>query len=184
MIGEIEAHGAVRHASVPATSGVSIDGRQAARSRAGRTSAGRPYCAFMARAARQKPSSPSRCAITGNRKWFPLRELSANLPINIKTGGPMNVVGRNRLKAFCGEHADARKWVENWLSDVATSSWKTSHDISQRYASASFLAENGVIFNVKGNDYRMETTVAYKTGVVVVRWIGTHAEYDKRNKRR
>lgn len=96
----------------------------------------------------------------------------------------MKVVGRNRLQAFCEKHADARKWVENWLSEVEVSSWTTSNDIKQRYASASFLGENKVIFNVKGNDYRMETTVAYKNGVVVVRWIGSHAEYDKRNKRR
>jgi mRNA interferase HigB len=96
----------------------------------------------------------------------------------------MKVVGRNRLHAFCEKHADARKWVENWLSEVEVSLWATSNDVKQRYASASFLSGNKVIFNVKGNDYRMETTVAYKTAVVIVRWIGPHAEYDKRNRRR
>ena len=92
----------------------------------------------------------------------------------------MRVVGRSRLQAFCEKHADARKWIENWLADVELSSWETPHDVSERYAAASFLAKNTVIFNVKGNDYRMETTVAYQTKVIVVQWIGTHAEYDKR----
>ena len=96
----------------------------------------------------------------------------------------MRVVGRDRLQAFGEKHADARKWIENWLADVELSSWATPHDVKQRHASASFLGDNTVIFNVKGNDYRLETKIAYRTGIVVVQWIGTHAEYDKRNRRR
>ena len=96
----------------------------------------------------------------------------------------MNVVGRDQLQAFCEKHAETRKWLEHWLSEVEASSWVTPNDIKKKYASASFIGNNTVIFNVKGNDYRMETTVAYKTGIVAVRWLGTHAEYDKRNKQR
>ena len=96
----------------------------------------------------------------------------------------MKVVGRNRLDAFCEKHADARRWIENWLSEVEVSSWTTPQEIKKRYASASFLAKNIVIFNTKGNDYRLEVIVAYQTAVVAVVWIGTHAEYDKRNRKR
>lgn len=96
----------------------------------------------------------------------------------------MKVVGRNRLEEFCTRHTDARKWIETWLGDVEAAAWATSQQIKERYASASFLAGNAVIFNVKGNDYRLEVTVAYRTAVVVVQWVGTHAEYDVRNKRR
>lgn len=96
----------------------------------------------------------------------------------------MKVVGRNRLEEFCNRHTDARKWIEVWLSDVEAAAWVTSQHIKERYASTSFLADNTVIFNVKGNDYRLEVTVAYRTAVVVVQWVGTHAEYDVRNKRR
>lgn len=120
----------------------------------------------------------------GTYLLFPLRELRASVPVQAAKGLPMKVVGRNRLQSFCDKHADARKWVENWLSEVEASSWETSNDIKMQYASASFLAKNTVIFNVKGNDYRMEVTVAYSTGVVSIRWIGTHAAYDKRNNRR
>jgi mRNA interferase HigB len=62
--------------------------------------------------------------------------------------------------------------------------WTTPQDIRRRYASASFLPQGVVIFNVKGNAYRLEATVAYRSGVVVIDWIGTHREYDERNKRR
>jgi len=96
----------------------------------------------------------------------------------------MKVVGRNQLEEFCTRHTDARKWIEIWLGDVEAAAWATPQQIKERYASASFLAGNAVIFNVKGNDYRLEVTVAYRTAVVVVQWVGTHSEYDVRNKRR
>jgi mRNA interferase HigB len=96
----------------------------------------------------------------------------------------MRIVGRSRLGAFCHKHADARRWIENWLAEAEAASWTSPHEIKRRYASASFVAANTVIFNVKGNDYRLEVTVAYRTAVVVVNWIGTHGEYTRRNRRR
>jgi mRNA interferase HigB len=96
----------------------------------------------------------------------------------------MKLVGRNILDCFCAKHADARHWIENWLSDAEGASWATTQDIKDRYASASFLAQNTVIFNVKGGRYRLEVTCAYRTSVVFVKWIGTHAEYDERNRKR
>ncbi|MBM5810914.1 MAG: type II toxin-antitoxin system HigB family toxin [Gammaproteobacteria bacterium] len=96
----------------------------------------------------------------------------------------MKIVGRSRLEAFCDRHAAARKWIEHWLSEVEAARWTTPQEIRARYASASFLADNLVIFNVKGNDYRLETRLAYQTSVVVVTWVGTHAEYDQRNRKR
>ena len=92
----------------------------------------------------------------------------------------MQIAGRDKLDAFSGAHPDARSWIENWIADAEAALWRTPQDIKRNYASASFLADNIVIFNVKGNHYRMEVRVAYKIGVVVVRWAGTHAEYSKR----
>ena len=95
----------------------------------------------------------------------------------------MRVVGQDRLAAFCKQHRDARPWIEIWLFDVGGSTWLIPADIRRRYSSASLLPHNTVIFNVKGNKYRLEVTVAYRTGIVVINWIGTHAEYDRRNRR-
>ena len=93
----------------------------------------------------------------------------------------MKIVGRSHLVAFCRKHADVRKWIEHWLAEVEQATWTAPGQISARYASVSFLSDNVVIFNVKGNAYRLEVRIAYQTSVVVIRWIGTHAEYDQRN---
>lgn len=92
----------------------------------------------------------------------------------------MRIVGRDKLDEFAGAHADARPWIENWIADTEAAQWRTTQDVKDRYASASFLSGNVVIFNVKGKHYRLETIVAYNTGTIVVRWVGTHAEYSKR----
>lgn len=92
----------------------------------------------------------------------------------------MRLVGREVLDRFCSKHADCRKWVGVWVADVTTSHWRVPQDIKTRYASASFLAHNVVIFNVRGNEYRLVTRVAYQTRIVIAEWIGTHAEYMKK----
>ena len=92
----------------------------------------------------------------------------------------MKIVGRDKLDEFSDAHADARSWIKSWIADVETATWRTPQDIKNNYATASFLADRIVIFNVKGNRYRLDVRIAYNTGIVVVRWAGTHAEYTKR----
>lgn len=92
----------------------------------------------------------------------------------------MRIVGRDKLHEFVGTYADARPWISNWLLETEKASWRVPQDIKDLYGSASFLAGNIVVLNVKGNRYRLELLIAYGTGTVVVRWIGTHAEYSKR----
>ena len=96
----------------------------------------------------------------------------------------MKIVGRRLLHTFGEKHSDARNWIRGWLAEAELSTWTSPQHIKKRYASASFLANNLVIFNVKGNHYRLEVRVAYETEVILIRWIGTHAEYDRRNLRR
>lgn len=96
----------------------------------------------------------------------------------------MKVVGRERLFDFCAKHADARSWIENWLAEVEGAKWALPQNVKDRYASVSFLAGNVVIFNVRGNEYRLEVKIAYQTSVVIVIWVGTHKEYDLRNSKR
>ena len=94
----------------------------------------------------------------------------------------MRILGQSRLSDFSASHADARKWLTNWLADVKGSRWTNFHDIKEKYPSASFLANNIVIFNVRGNNYRLETQLTFGTQIIAVKWIGTHAEYDRRHK--
>jgi mRNA interferase HigB len=93
----------------------------------------------------------------------------------------MRIVGRETLDRFCSKHADARKWIASWLVEVEASTWTTPQAVKDRYVTASFLEGNTVIFNVKGDDYRLEVVVAYRTGIVSVKWVGTHADYAERN---
>ena len=92
----------------------------------------------------------------------------------------MRIIGLGVLDSFCAKHADCRKWVANWLSDVRGSNWKTTHDIKNRYPSASFLEERIVIFNVRGNEYRLVVQVTFNIGVVEIKWAGTHSEYERK----
>ena len=92
----------------------------------------------------------------------------------------MLIVGRDKLDEFAKAHADARSWIEHWIAETERVRWRTPQEIKDLYASASFLPGNLVVLNVRGNRYRLEMKVAYNTGVVVVRWLGTHAEYTKR----
>lgn len=91
----------------------------------------------------------------------------------------MTLVGRLRLTQFARGHADVRRWLQAWVVEVEEASWNGPQDVKDRYQTASFLADNTIIFNVKGNRYRLICTVAYQTQVVVVRWIGTHADYSR-----
>lgn len=95
----------------------------------------------------------------------------------------MKVLRTDLLVSFSKKHASAKGPLEAWHQEVTadTCCWRTTHDIKARYPSASLLANNRVIFNIKRNDYRLLVTVRYQGGIVVVEWVGTHAEYDKKS---
>jgi mRNA interferase HigB len=93
----------------------------------------------------------------------------------------MKVLGRDKLVKFYKKHSNARRALEAWLSEVEDATWKTPQDIKNRYHSADFLADNRVIFNIKGNHYRLVIKVRYQNGITVVEWVGTHSQYDKQS---
>ena len=92
----------------------------------------------------------------------------------------MRIVGLPILEAFQARHANVRGALDAWRSEVERAEWKSPQDIKQRFRSADFLAGNRVIFNVKGNAYRLVVMVRYQSGLVVIEWVGTHADYDKK----
>ena len=92
----------------------------------------------------------------------------------------MKVLARNKLTDFMRKHASSRKALEAWFAEAERSDWQTPQDIKDRFSSADFLADNRVIFNIKGNHYRLVVKVRYQNGMVRVEWVGTHAEYSKK----
>lgn len=89
------------------------------------------------------------------------------------------MVGVDALVAFAKKHADAESPLQAWLAEAKDAEWRTPQDVKDRYAHASILAGDRVVFNVKGNDYRLLVRISYVVGIVRVERIGTHAEYDK-----
>lgn len=93
----------------------------------------------------------------------------------------MRIVSRKQIDNFIRKHPDSKSSIESWYNEVIDAKWINSIDIKKRYSSASFLKDNFVIFNIKGNSYRLVIKVSYKNSVVLIKWIGTHSEYDKMN---
>lgn len=91
----------------------------------------------------------------------------------------MRIVAKKTLLSFIDQHPHAGQALLAWYSEAATSDWKTPRDIKARYASASFVGKNRVVFNIKGNDFRLIVAVAYRIGVIYVKFVGTHAAYDR-----
>ena len=73
----------------------------------------------------------------------------------------------------------ARSQYEAWLDIVARANWRNPEDIKASYPKASILKSSRVVFNIKGNDYRLVAAVQYRAGVLAIRFFGTHAEYDR-----
>ncbi|MEO1096435.1 MAG: type II toxin-antitoxin system HigB family toxin [Bacteroidota bacterium] len=91
----------------------------------------------------------------------------------------MRVVSKKRLVDFYSHHASSKTALEVWYQKVSKTSWDSLNDLKQDYPSADYVGNNRVVFNIKGNDYRLIAIVIYVSQKVYVRWIGTHAEYDK-----
>lgn len=90
----------------------------------------------------------------------------------------MRVISEKPLREFWQVHPDSKQPLLAWLREVEMSDWDTPARIKDRYRSASFVADNRVVFNIKGHSYRLVVWVNYRKGLVYVKWIGTHAEYD------
>lgn len=91
----------------------------------------------------------------------------------------MRVIALSTLRTFWDKHPDAETPIRAWYALASRANWKTPADIKEAYRGASFTANNRVVFNVKGNDYRLVVSVRYGHGLMYVRFVGTHRQYDK-----
>jgi len=91
----------------------------------------------------------------------------------------MRIISRRILREFWEKHPDASVPLQTWFHDVERADWNGPADIKAVYRNASFLANNRVVFNIKGNHYRLVVVVVYQHSVVYIRFVGTHEEYDR-----
>ncbi len=83
------------------------------------------------------------------------------------------------LKDFWHKYNYAEQPLRAWYAEAKKADWKNPADIIKHYRTASILKNNRVVFNIKGNDYRLVTAINYDFKIIYIRFIGTHKEYDK-----
>ena len=91
----------------------------------------------------------------------------------------MRIISRRRLVEFWDLHPDAEQPLRAWYAEAKKESWKSPVDIKAIYRSVSILPNNRLVFNIKGNKFRMVVIVEYSQGKMFIRFVGTHAEYDR-----
>jgi len=90
----------------------------------------------------------------------------------------MKVIALKTLKDFYLLHLDAEQPLKAWLSEAQKANWTEPSEIKAQYKNASILKSRRVVFNIKGNAYRLVVAVAYKFSAVYIKFIGTHEQYD------
>jgi len=89
------------------------------------------------------------------------------------------IIAKRTLREFWEKHADSEQYLKTWYETAKSSGWSSPKDIKLTYGSASVLKDNRVVFNIKGNRYRLIVKFNYERQWAFIRFIGTHAEYDK-----
>jgi mRNA interferase HigB len=90
----------------------------------------------------------------------------------------MRVISRKALREFWENHRNAEQPLRAWFKETKEAEWRTPSDIKAGYPTASILANNRVVFNIKGNEYRLIVAVRYDIGIVFIRFVGKHSDYD------
>ena len=91
----------------------------------------------------------------------------------------MRIIALRALREFWKKRPVAEVPLRAWYALAGRASWRSPADVKAAYRNASFLANNRVVFNIKGNDYRLIVAVHYNRGLMFVRFVGTHQEYDR-----
>jgi mRNA interferase HigB len=89
----------------------------------------------------------------------------------------MRVIAKSTLRKFWERHPDAEEPLLAWFREVEKEDWDSPAKVKQKYRSASFVGDR-VVFNIKGNNYRLVVRVNYAYRVVLIRFVGTHKQYD------
>ena len=97
----------------------------------------------------------------------------------------MRVIARRTLREFVesragySDHRALKAALDAWFDEVRKAHWGSTADVKRLYRSASVVSAERIVFNVKGNDYRLVAAVDFEKSIVWIKWIGTHADYDR-----
>jgi mRNA interferase HigB len=97
----------------------------------------------------------------------------------------MRVIARRTLREFVASRAGHRDQqalktaLDAWFDEVRKAKWSSTADVKRRYASASIVSSDRIVFNIRGNAYRLVVAVDFEKGIVWIKWLGTHRDYDR-----
>ena len=90
----------------------------------------------------------------------------------------MRIITLKTLRLFWEQHPDAQQALQAWYRDAKRATWNTPADIKNVYRNASIVGNNRVVFNIRGNQYRLVVALNYAYGIVYIRFIGSHHDYN------
>jgi mRNA interferase HigB len=99
--------------------------------------------------------------------------------------GTVRIIARSTLNGFVHNLVEKRlrrtvkEQLDSWYAIASRAEWKNSAELKQQFSSASIVSSDRVVFNIKGNDYRLVTAIDYAHSVILVLWLGPHREYDQ-----
>lgn len=91
----------------------------------------------------------------------------------------MRIIARRTLREFGDANPSAKAALDSWYHEAKSKDWQTPADIKEQYRNASIVGNNRVVFNIAGNKYRLVVRINYQAGIIFIRFVGTHADYDK-----
>ncbi len=97
----------------------------------------------------------------------------------------MRIIARRTLTTYLEsrrKHADQKalgQAVEAWFAEAKNAEWQSMAEVKGQYRSASVVNSDRIVFNIKGNDYRLVAAIDFRRSILFINWIGTHQDYDK-----
>jgi len=97
----------------------------------------------------------------------------------------MRIIARRTLREFVEarrgykDHSALKAALDAWFDEAKKARWSSAADVKRSYATASIVSGDRVVFNIKGNNYRLVVAVDFEKGIVWIKWIGTHRDYNK-----
>ena len=89
------------------------------------------------------------------------------------------IIAKSTLREYWEKHLDSEQYLKTWYDTALGSEWKSPNDVKKTYANASILKNSRIVFNIKGNAYRLVVKFNYEKQWIFIKFIGTHVEYDK-----
>lgn len=91
----------------------------------------------------------------------------------------MRIFNKDYLEDFAKKHADSKTALNRWIQSIEEAKWENHAELKQMFPSADYVGNSRYVFNIRGNNYRLVVAIVFIAGIISIRFIGTHADYDR-----